>query len=121
MLKADKQVNDRYLSESEKGGECVIPPLVYYEIRRGLYATNATTKMNHFDLLCREFVVGEMNTAVWDKAAQLYALHRQQGKIIEDADIFIAAFCLVNGYILVTNNIKHFSSIDGLKLSNWKE
>jgi tRNA(fMet)-specific endonuclease VapC len=102
MLKADKQVTDRYLSESEKGIECVIPPLAYYEIRRGLYATNATAKMSHFDVLCKEFTVGEMNTAIWDKAAKIYASHRQQGKMIDDADLLIASFCLVNGYTLVT-------------------
>ncbi len=30
------------------------------------------------------------------------------GELIEDADIFIAAMCLKNDYVLVTNNVKHF-------------
>lgn len=121
MLKTDKQVIERYLSEAEKGCECVIPPIAYYEIKRGLYAINATAKMNHFDALCREFTVGEMNTDIWEKAARLYDSHRKQGKPVEDADLFIAAFCLINQYTLVTNNTKHFSAIDGLEVVNWKE
>ena len=38
----------------------------------------------------------------------------------EDADILIAAFCLHNNYILVTDNIKHFKNIKGLNTVNWR-
>jgi predicted nucleic acid-binding protein len=62
-----------------------------------------------------------MNNAIWNEAARLYALNRKQGIVIEDADLFIAAFCLFNKYTLVTNNIRHFSGIDGLQTVNWKD
>jgi predicted nucleic acid-binding protein len=39
---------------------------------------------------------------------------------IEDADILIAAFCLYNNYILVTDNTKHFINIKGLNTVNWR-
>jgi len=39
--------------------------------------------------------------------------------LIEDADLLIAAQSLNRGYTLVTNNLKHFEGIDGLKLINW--
>lgn len=41
---------------------------------------------------------------------------KQKGQIIEDLDVLIAATCLVNGFILVTNNLKHYSRIKGLDL-----
>jgi tRNA(fMet)-specific endonuclease VapC len=41
--------------------------------------------------------------------------------VIGDADILIAAYCLVNDYTLVTNNTNDFNRIDGLKLVNWKD
>jgi tRNA(fMet)-specific endonuclease VapC len=121
MLRRDKRVCERYLKESDGGHECVIPPVSYYEIKRGLLAVNAIAKARDFDILCLEFEVGEMNARAWDEAAQLYALHRQNGQTIEDADLFIAAFCKVNDYTLVTNNTKHFARIAGLRLSNWME
>jgi len=40
---------------------------------------------------------------------------------VGDADILIAAFCIVNGYTLVTDNVKHFENIAGLRLMNWAE
>jgi predicted nucleic acid-binding protein len=121
MLRHDECVSKNYIAESYKGHECVIPPVAYYEIKRGLSAVNATAKARDFDMLCREFEVGEMNTRAWDEAARLYALHRQRGKSTEDADLFIAAFCIVNGYTLVTNNTKHFDGREGLRLANWAE
>jgi predicted nucleic acid-binding protein len=39
----------------------------------------------------------------------------------KDADIFIAAYCIINGYTLVTDNINDFNRIDKLKFINWKK
>ena len=119
MLRQDRNVCERYLTESQNGHECIIPPVAYYEIKRGLLAVNAVAKARDFDVLCQEFMVGEMNIHTWNESAHLYALHRQKGTMLEDADIFIAAFCIINGYTLVTNNAKHFSDIDGLNVVNW--
>jgi len=121
MLRKDKSVCEKYLAESADGHECIIPPVVYYEIKRGLLLTNATSKAKEFDLFCREFGVGVMSVIAWNEAARLYVARREMGKPIEDADLFIAAFCLVNGYALVTNNAKHFEGIDGLQIVNWVE
>jgi tRNA(fMet)-specific endonuclease VapC len=44
---------------------------------------------------------------------------KQQGNIIMDADIMIAAVALSNNLTLVTNNEKHFNRIPDLKIENW--
>jgi predicted nucleic acid-binding protein len=49
----------------------------------------------------------------------------KKGKVIDDADLFIAACALVNNMTLVTNNLKvtsnekHFRRIEGLHVENW--
>ena len=43
------------------------------------------------------------------------------GKPIDSFDLLIAATALENDLILVTNNLKHFSRIPGLKIENWME
>jgi predicted nucleic acid-binding protein len=121
MLRKDKRICEKYLEESYKGHECVIPPVAYYEIKRGLLAANANARAREFDLLCNEFEIGVMSTQVWDEASQLYAVHRKKGQSLEDADLFIAAFCIVNDYTLVTNNTKHFKDISGLLFTNWAD
>ena len=93
--------------------------MAYYEIKRGLLAVNATAKMRDFDMLCSEFDIGEMGIDIWEAAARIYAYRLNNGLSIDDADIFIASFCIVNGYTLVTHNTKHFEGIQGLKTEDW--
>ena len=50
---------------------------------------------------------------------EMKATLEKAGTIIDDADLFIAACAKVHGLTLVTNNIKHFKRIKGLKLENW--
>ena len=45
----------------------------------------------------------------------------RQGLRIGDMDMFIAATAIEEELILVTDNIKHFSRIPGLKVENWME
>jgi len=60
-----------------------------------------------------------MPEEAWNKAAHIYADLRKKHITIGDADIFIAAFCILHDCILVTENVKHFRVIDELKLENW--
>lgn len=53
------------------------------------------------------------------KAADVYAALKQRGAPIGDADILIAASCLVHGFAVVTNNESHFVRIPGLRVENW--
>lgn len=43
----------------------------------------------------------------------------KQGKIIGENDIHIAGHCRSEGLILVTNNVREFERVDGLRLENW--
>jgi tRNA(fMet)-specific endonuclease VapC len=65
------------------------------------------------------FGVLDLKKEVSDLAAQNYANLRKKGELIEDADLLISAACLVNDWVLITNNPKHFSRIKGLDIENW--
>lgn len=119
LLKGDKNIAARIAQETERGNDVIIPPIVYYEIKRGLLAVNATRQMQVFEKLCASTVVGEIDRAVLDVAANTHATLRKAGTPVDDADILIAAYCIRNVYTLVTNNTKHFEVIDGLKHVNW--
>jgi predicted nucleic acid-binding protein len=98
----------------------VITPIAYYEIKRGLLLTDAVKQMRKFEDFCRLFPVGELGDYLLEDAISIYVRERKEKRNIEDADIFIAAFCLYNNYILVTDNIKHFNNIKGLHIVNWR-
>jgi len=121
ILNKDVEIGKKYRKEFREGNDFIIPPIVFYEVQKGLLARGLQAKQQVFDNLCKYSPVGDFSFPVLLKAAEIHALLHQQGNLIEDGDIFIAAFCIINDFTLVTNNIRHFKRIDGLKLVNWKE
>ena len=107
-IQADVRVKDRIRAALAEKHSLVIPPVTYYEIRRGFKHKSAPEKEKSFTNMCRLYPVGEMSIAAWERATDIYALSRRSGNPTGDADILIAAFCIVNGYTLVTNNAKAF-------------
>lgn len=55
--------------------------------------------------------------------AEIFGIYKSKleklGTPLDDFDLIIASCALANNMILVTNNIKHFERIEGLKLTNW--
>lgn len=107
----------------EAGNLYAVPPMVVYEIKRWL-CDKPTSRLHefsmHFDILLQPVRdKTDMSLAVWERAANIYIDLKQRGQLIGDADILIAGYCLINNYILVTNNTDDFKRIDGIKLVNW--
>lgn len=111
-----RQARDRAL---EQGAQLVIPPFVNYEIRRGFLYQSAPKREKVYDEMRQKYLGDEMNVEIWERAAQIYASLMQSRYTVKDADILIAAFCIVNGYRLVTNNTKDFENIVGLDFEDW--
>ena len=51
--------------------------------------------------------------------ARLKAALEIKGTRLDDFDLLIASCALTHNLILVTNNLKHFQRIPGLRLENW--
>ena len=54
-----------------------------------------------------------------DVYARIKALLRKSGNIIDDFDILIGATAIENDLALVTDNERHFSRIEKLRMVNW--
>jgi len=119
LLRGNRQLQGRIRQEANEGDGVVIPHITYYETKRGLIALGASTKLTAFNRLCGLLGVEEMDVKTLDKAADIYAALKSAGRLIEDADILIAAFCLAHDHTLITDNTRHFEHIEGLRLVNW--
>ncbi|MCL1986924.1 MAG: PIN domain-containing protein [Firmicutes bacterium] len=119
MMKENETVKNNHLTAVKNGGTCVIPLIAYYEIKRGLVAKNATTKMRIFENLCNKIKIINLTKNDMNTAALIYANCKKTGNPIEDADLLIAAQCITNNYVLITANTKHFDGVDGLPLVDW--
>ena len=119
LLNKEVAVVQRFNNAVISNVPLVIPSVVDYEVSRGFYHTPSPRKEVVYNAMRQNCPVVDVNAVIWDNAAQIWAKLRKQGITVGDADTLIAAFCLVNGYTLVTNNTKHFASIAGLNLEDW--
>lgn len=67
------------------------------------------------------FPVIDVDRAVIETFSDLKARGPKTGSIVDDMDLLIAATALTYNLTLVTNNIKHFQKIEGLKIENWSK
>ncbi len=100
-------------------GRFTISIITRYEILRGLKTKNATTQLAAFEKFCAANEILPINDGIVQRAATIYAVLHQNGALIGDADILIAATAMEHGLTLVTNNEKHLKRIAGLTLDNW--
>jgi predicted nucleic acid-binding protein len=60
-----------------------------------------------------------------EESAGIFGMTKAQlekaGSPLDDFDLIIASCALSNNLVLVTNNVRHFQRIEGLKLTNWTE
>ena len=124
FLRGEGNVDEHFQKEIiDANNAYAVPHIVIYEIKRWLL--DKPTKQNQafaqeFDALfhCVK-EAAEMPFQIWKKAAEIYISLKQKGQLIGDADILIAAYCLVNGYTLVTSNEDDFARIENLRIVNW--
>jgi tRNA(fMet)-specific endonuclease VapC len=119
FLKNDLRVVQRASEYLEFFDKFTINIISYYEILRGLKDIGNEEKLQRFDDFIQENELVSIGKDIVEKAAEIYAYLKKEGNLIEDADILMAATAIVEELVLITNNIKHFERIKGLKIDNW--
>ena len=67
------------------------------------------------------FSVIDVTPAVMEIFGELKATMQSNGINVADFDLLIGSTALCMNYTIVTNNVKHFSKIPGLKVANWSK
>jgi predicted nucleic acid-binding protein len=118
-LKGNVTVKRNIDQRLEAKVKVLIPPFAYYEVKRGLIDAKATRQLRLFDDLLTRCPLGETNDAVFNAAVDIYVALKAKGRICDENDIYIAAWCKTYGLTLVTNNTRHFENVPGLTLADW--
>ena len=119
LMRGTPSVRENREKAQKSGARFIIPPFVNYEVRRGLIIRQTPAHEKAYTVICDNCSLEDMTADAWEHAAQIYAELYTKHFTVKDADILIAAFCIVNGYTLITNNTKHFDDIDGLDIDNF--
>ena len=119
LMEGNKSVAEK-LSRCLTEGNCLkIPGIVYYEIQRGLLYNSSKRLQVLFDSVCNYYGVLHLTNEDLFIAAEQYARLKQAGNMIEDDDILIGSLAIGNDAVLVTNNTKHLSRLQGIQLEDW--
>jgi predicted nucleic acid-binding protein len=118
-LKGNKDLIDRVSAETDNANTIIIPPIVFYEIKRWLLTVNASKKMTLFENMCTLSGIDTIGKEVLETAAVIYSDLQKKGITIGDNDILIASYCISQNITLVTNNEKHFKNVPNLKFVTW--
>lgn len=100
----------------ERKDEIRIPDIAYYEIYRGLCFRDSKKLLPVFERFAEYYGIVSLVPSTMRVAAKIYSALKQSGELIEDDDILIAALALEQDAVLVTNNVRHFGRIEGLKI-----
>ncbi|MDI6687994.1 MAG: type II toxin-antitoxin system VapC family toxin [Desulfobacterales bacterium] len=119
FLKNDSRVVERVSDYLEFFDKLTINIISYYEILRGLKDLGNEEKLCRFDNFIQENELVFITKDTIKKAAEIYAYLKKEGNLIEDADILMASTAIVEDLVLITNNIKHFKRVKGLRTDNW--
>ena len=102
--------------------EIAIPAIVKAELRLGAY--KSTSRAATIEKL-EEFLLPFEVVPFEDQATYHYAEIRnnleKNGEIIGPHDLLIASIAKFHDAVLVTNNVREFSRVSGLRVEDWKE
>jgi tRNA(fMet)-specific endonuclease VapC len=91
---------------------------VYYGAHKSKKTTSNLAKIRAIENSLEIVVVGRESVEIF---GTLKANLEIIGAPLDDFDLVLASCALANNLILVTNNLKHFERIQGLKVENWTQ
>ncbi|WP_296490794.1 type II toxin-antitoxin system VapC family toxin [Rhodoferax sp.] len=106
--------------EALERGRLTLSPIVLGELQVGYYKGDRTPKrLAVIDAIRTSSELLTINSRVADTYAQLRTQLEQAGTPIGPNDTWIAAEALHHKLVLVTDNVREFSRVPGLKVENW--
>ncbi|MFM7365142.1 MAG: type II toxin-antitoxin system VapC family toxin [Cuspidothrix sp.] len=118
-LKQNVTINLKLEEVSKLQLDIFISGITYYEVQRGLLRSNATKKLAWFQQFCQDYPILFLDDMrIFEKASEIYADLTNRGKIIQDADILIAATAIIHDLILVSHD-SDLTRVKDLQLENW--
>ena len=118
-LKQNVTINLKLEEISKLQLDIFISGITYYEVQRGLLRSNATKKLAWFQQFCQDYPILFLDDMrIFEKASEIHADLTNRGKIIQDADILIAATAIIHDLILVSHD-SDLTRVKDLQLENW--
>lgn len=118
LLRGSQEIKARLLEVGIRN--CAMSVITDYELTYGAmhapskYVEQELQKVR--DIRTRLPIAPMPQAERWGKAKQQLGA---AGKQIDDFDLIIAETAIEGGFIMVTDNVKHFARVKGIDIENW--
>lgn len=117
-LKGVQPVASRMLVAS--AGDVAICRITQMELFFGAYHSALVEhNLKRVRMFSRSVVVLDLDEKASETFGRIKSALRRKGVGVSDFDLAIAATALTWHLVMVTNNVRHFEPIPGLKVENW--
>lgn len=99
--------------------EICVSVITAAELRFGVEKSKSTKLADLVESFLERLSVLDWTQAVTPHYARIRAALERNGKPIGNADLMIAAHAVSEGATVVTNNVRHFVNVPGLKVQEW--
>lgn len=101
--------------------QCFVSDVTIAELTYGAYHSDRVqSNLDMVEQFTRVVSVLPFSDGIKEYGKQKDRLVRS-GQMIEDFDLLIGCTAVADGLIMVTDNTKHFSRIEGITIENWVE
>lgn len=104
---------------AHRPSELCISSVTLAELRFGVEARRSRKLQRLVQTFVSSMTVAPFDRAAADRFGPVAAALARRGEPIGTFDTLIAAHALSLGFVLVTNNVRHFERVAGLKTENW--
>jgi tRNA(fMet)-specific endonuclease VapC len=107
--------------EETRNAKISISIVVAAEVRYGIAKKDSEELRKQVEAVLAVIEIVPLGAAADKRYAQIRTDLERSGQIISANDYFIAAHALAMDSILVTNNVREFARVKGLRIENWLE
>lgn len=108
--------------ESMSPDDCAISTVSLFELEAGARKSNQPeNELRKVSLLSDTLILFPWDKAAARASAKIRFDLESTGWVIGAYDTLLAGHAMALGLVLVTDNIKEFSRVDGLIMENWRE
>ncbi len=117
-LRGSKSVKDKFVQHQY---ELASTTINYAELMYGLKKRDNKKYLPKVEMIFDNIKIYDFDKKSAAVFSSLKADMQAKGIVVADMDLMIAGIALANGEKLISNNLKHFSKIENLKLESWVE
>lgn len=99
--------------------QCCVSDVTVAELTYGAYHSDRVQKnLDMIEQFTKMVTVVPFESGINEYGRQKDRLVKM-GLMIEDFDLFIGCTAVANGFVMVTDNVKHFARIENIEIENW--